>query len=50
MAGLVGDTVELLEPLLSPPSETTVNTVMLDPAFDGIREDPEFTAMLERHR
>jgi TolB-like protein len=50
MAGLVDDVIEMLEPLFSPPSETSVFTVDLDPAFDGIRGDPEFIAMMERHR
>jgi len=36
--------------LFAPPSETSVFAVDLDPAFDGIREDPEFVAMMERHR
>ena len=50
IAGMTAESIELLEPLFSPPSETSVFTVDLDPAFDGIREDPEFVAMMERHR
>ncbi len=40
----------MLEPLLQPPSATSVLTIDLDPAFDAIRDDPEFTAMMERNR
>jgi TolB-like protein len=50
MAGLVEDAIEMLEPLLSPPSETSIFMVDLDPSYDGIRDDPRFAAMLERHR
>jgi len=50
MAGMTAETIELLEPLFTPPSETSVYTINLDPAFDGIRGDPEFVAMMERHR
>jgi len=47
-AGLAADCVELLSSLLLPPSETTWSTVSLDPAFDSIRNAPEFVAMMER--
>ena len=50
IAGMPAEAIEMLEPLFSPPSRTSVYTVDLDPAFDGIREDPEFVAMMERHR
>jgi len=50
IAGTAGDSARQLEPLLGPPSDATVKRVELDPAFDGIRESPEFTALLERHR
>ena len=50
MAGMTAEAMEMLEPLFSPPSSTSVYTVDLDPAFDGIREDPEFIAMMKRHR
>jgi serine/threonine-protein kinase len=50
MAGLTNDVIPLLEPQFAPPSETSVYRLELDPAFDGIREEPEFTAMMERHR
>ena len=50
MAGQVDAAIEQLEPLLSPPSETTIHTVDLDPAFDGIRDHVDFVAMMDRHR
>ena len=50
MAGMTAEAMEMLEPMFSPPSITSVYTVDLDPAFDGIREDPEFIAMMKRHR
>jgi len=49
IAGLAGDASAMLEPLLSPPSDTSLAEVRLDPAFDGVRESAEFSAMLERH-
>jgi TolB-like protein/Tfp pilus assembly protein PilF len=50
VAGMVEESIELLEPLFSPPGETSAFTVELDPAFDRIREAPDFVAMMERHR
>ena len=50
IAGMATETVDMLEPLLSPPSETSVYLVDLDPAFDAIRDDSEFKAMMERNR
>jgi TolB-like protein/Tfp pilus assembly protein PilF len=50
MAGLVSDSIEMLEPLFAPPSEVSATRVDLDPAYNRIREDPEFIAMMERHR
>lgn len=50
MAGRTAEAIEQLEPLFTPPSETSTHTVDLDPAFDGIRENPEFVAMMERYR
>jgi tetratricopeptide (TPR) repeat protein len=50
IAGMVSEAIELLEPLFQPPSDLSVHLVELDPAFDGIRDDPEFTAMMERNR
>ena len=50
IAGMAPDAIEMLEPLFQPPSDTSVYTVDLDPAFDSIREDPAFVAMLDRNR
>ena len=50
MAGMTAESVAILEPLLSPPSSFSIPWVDLDPAFIGIRDDPEFVAMMERHR
>ena len=50
IAGMTTDAIEVLESLLPPPSNTSVFRIDLDPAFDGIRKDPEFTAMMERNR
>jgi TolB-like protein/Tfp pilus assembly protein PilF len=50
MAGMTADSVALLEPLLSPPSSFSIPWVDLDPAFNGIRDEPEFVTMMERHR
>ncbi len=50
IAGLGRETADLLETLLAPPSETTVKIVDRHPAFDAIREQPDFAALLERYR
>jgi hypothetical protein len=50
MAGMVSDAINILEQQFNPPSEISVHWLDLDPAFNGIREEPEFIAMLERHR
>ena len=50
IAEMAPEAIEMLEPLFLPPSGTSVHTVNLDPAFDGIRNDPEFLAMMERYR
>ncbi len=50
LAGMTTDSINILEPLFTPPSETSVHTVDLDPAFDEIREAPEFLAMMGRYR
>jgi len=48
MAGQAERAAELLETLLVPPSGATGRTVALDPAFDTVRNTPEFTALMER--
>ena len=50
MAGMVSDAIEVLEPLLEPPSSVSAFWIDLDPAFDDIRDDPAFIAMMERNR
>ena len=50
IAGMTPEAIEMLGPVLLPPSDSSVHTIDLDPAFDGIRNDPEFLAMMERYR
>ena len=50
IAGMVKEAIEAIEPILQPPSDTSVKRIELDPAFDAIRDDPEFMAMMERNR
>ena len=48
IAGLAAEAVDLLDSLLQPPSETSLITVRLDPAFDGIRGEEQFLELMER--
>jgi hypothetical protein len=50
MAGMVSDVIETLDSIWLPPSDTSAEKVNVDPAFDGIRNDPDFVAMLEEHK
>lgn len=50
IAGMTPDAIDMLEPLFKPPSKLSVYLIELDPAFDGIRDDPEFKAMMVRNR
>ncbi len=50
IAGMAAEAIEMLESIWQPPSGTSVFTLDLDPAFDGIRDDPGFVAMMEQHR
>lgn len=50
IAGMAAEAVESLEPIFLPPSETSIFTVDLDPAFDGIRDNPKFAALLNQYR
>jgi TolB-like protein len=50
IAGMLPETIEILEQVLAPPGEYSVFMVDLDPAFDKIRNEPEFVAMLEQYR
>ena len=50
---LVGEkerALKLLEPLLPGPSAVSVRYVELDPHWDGLRDDPDFIALLNRYR
>jgi TolB-like protein/Tfp pilus assembly protein PilF len=50
---LVGEkerALKLLEPLLPGPSSVSVRYVELDPHWDGLRDDPDFIALLNRYR
>ena len=44
------EAAEILEALFQPPSDVSVYRIDLDPAFDDIRDDPVFVAMMERNR
>jgi hypothetical protein len=50
IAGMTTESIEMLESVLMPPSGTSVFIVDLDPAYDDIREDAEFVAMMEQYR
>jgi TolB-like protein len=49
-AGMSDECISTLDSLLSGPSTISVPWLELDPAFNGIRDNPEFVAMLERHK
>ena len=49
-AGMPGESIATLDALLSGISAFSVPWVELDPAFNDIRNEPDFIAMLERHR
>lgn len=41
--------IEMLDGLLSRPSEVTVNGLRLNPAWDPLRKDPRFQALLDKY-
>jgi TolB-like protein/cytochrome c-type biogenesis protein CcmH/NrfG len=47
LAGLANHAIALLEPLFTSPGPVTTFTIEVDPAFDDIRDDPGFVAMME---
>ena len=50
IAGEKKRSIEMLDSLIPPPTVISVRYVEIDPAFDGIRDDQAFIAMLDRHR
>ncbi len=50
LANMADECISTLDSLLSGRSTITLPWVELDPAFNSIRDDPAFIAMLERHR
>ena len=49
-AGMMDESLSTLDELLSGISAISVPWLELDPAFNGIRQQPEFTTLLEKHR
>jgi TolB-like protein len=49
VAGLEEETLAMLDEHLSSPSYETVEIARIEPAFDGLRGNPAFQALLERH-
>ena len=53
LLALVGEeerALELLAPLLPGPSDISLSYVELDPHWDGLRDDKDFNALLDRYR
>ena len=50
IAGLHQQAFEQLDIMLSNPGVFRVNYISLDPAFDGVRNDPEFVALMKKYR
>jgi len=50
IAGLVPEANVLIETLLTPPGNTSIHTIELNPVFDSMRNDPGFVAIMERYR
>jgi TolB-like protein len=50
IAGLHQEAFEQLELMLSNPGVVRVNYISLDPAFDTVRNAPEFVALMKKHR
>jgi hypothetical protein len=49
-AGMPDEAIATLAGLLSGYSNISVHWLELDPAFNGMRNQPEFIALLEQHR
>ena len=41
--------IEIVDGLLSRPSQVTVATLKLNPLWDPVRQDPRFIEMLRKH-
>ena len=41
--------IEILDGLLTRPTQVTVATVKVNPLWDPVRQDPRFIAMLKKH-
>ena len=50
IAGLHQEAFEQLELMLSNPGVFRVNYISLDPAFDAVRNAPEFVALMKKYR
>ena len=50
VADLHQEAFKQLERMLSNPGGFRVNYISLDPVFDGVRNDPEFVALMEKYR
>jgi tetratricopeptide (TPR) repeat protein len=50
VAGLHQEAFEQLDIMLSNPGHIRVMWISLDPVFDGVRNDPEFVALMEKYR
>ncbi|MEE4174653.1 MAG: tetratricopeptide repeat protein [Xanthomonadales bacterium] len=50
LAGMAEDATRWLSSRLAAPSYVTARRVALDPAYDAVRDDLAFAAMLERHQ
>jgi len=50
IAGLHQQAFEQLDIMLSNPGPYRVMHLSLDPAFDGVRNDPEFVALMKKYR
>jgi tetratricopeptide (TPR) repeat protein len=50
MAGYRKEAIEQLDEILSMPGPVTTYTIEFNPAFDWLRDDPDFQAMIRKHK
>ena len=50
IANMSAQAISNVDEVLSGPNEVSVRIIDADPAFNSVRNDPEFIAMLEQHR